>query len=64
MTGEDERRKQDIIGGLLCARACILDAVASLQPEKCDSAFLGIWSVVDLLAHLEGWGHTNVAAGE
>jgi hypothetical protein len=57
-----ERRKDEIVTGLTDARACILAAVAALPAEMRDEAFLGVWSVKDLLAHLVGWDYTNIEA--
>jgi len=33
-----------------------------LPPERQDQAFIGIWSVKDLLAHLVGWDVANIQA--
>lgn len=54
--------KDEVISGLVKARACILAAASLLPAEKRDQVFLGTWSVKDLLAHLVGWDFTNVEA--
>lgn len=57
-------RKDDILTALVETRQNILVEAASLREEQQDQVFLGIWSVKDLLAHLIGWDHTNLAAVE
>jgi hypothetical protein len=60
---EAQAKKDEVITGLIEARACILAAAALLPVEKRDQVFLGTWSVRDLLAHLVGWDFTNIEAG-
>lgn len=55
-------RKEEIISGLGAARKKILDVASELPPDKLDGVFLGVWSVMDLLAHLVGWDYTNMDA--
>jgi hypothetical protein len=43
-------------------RQRILDMAALITPENQDQSFLGTWSIKDLLAHLVGWDHSNIAA--
>jgi hypothetical protein len=57
-----EYKKLALIDGLLTARRSILAAVQTLPASRTDEAFLGVWSVKDLLAHLIGWDHTNLQA--
>jgi hypothetical protein len=59
-----QARKDEIISGLIGARACILAAASPLPAEKQDEVFLGIWSVKNLLAHLVGWDFTNIEAAK
>lgn len=61
MTGV-ESRKQELILGLKSARGEILQMASQVSEESASEAFLGIWSLKDLLAHLEGWDHTNYEA--
>jgi hypothetical protein len=56
-----QAKKDRIITGLIEARRAILDAATSLPRRKRDQVFLGVWSTVDLLAHLVGWDVTNNA---
>ena len=56
--------KDEVISGLIEARACILAAASLLPADKRDQIFLGAWSVKDLLAHLVGWDFTNVEASQ
>ncbi len=53
MTSVTQTKREAIISGLIEVRRNILDAASSLPPEARDEIFLGIWSVKDLLAHLE-----------
>lgn len=55
-------RKHQLIGGLVQARTKVLQAVRVVLPSRADEIFLGIWSLQDLLAHLEGWDYTNLQA--
>lgn len=43
-------------------RQHILDTAALIPPDYHDQAFLGIWSIKDLLAHLIGWDYANIEA--
>lgn len=61
-TAADE--KDEILSGLGEARGKIMEAVSTLPPERCDEVFLGVWSIRDLLAHLQGWDVTNLAAAQ
>ncbi len=64
MSAKAQARKDKIITELVETRKQILDAVSSLSPEKQDEAFLGVWSVRDLMAHLAGWDFTNLEAAK
>jgi hypothetical protein len=59
VAGAAQAVKVTLIAGLVQARRSILEATALLSPAQQDQVFLGEWSVRDLLAHLEGWDHTN-----
>ena len=55
-------KKDEIITGLVRVRQEIVDGVSSLPSARHDEAFLGRWSVKDLIAHLIGWDYTNLEA--
>jgi uncharacterized damage-inducible protein DinB len=62
VAGAAQAEKDAILGGLVKARAKILEAASRLSPAEQDEVFLGVWSVKDLLAHLVGWDYTNLTA--
>jgi len=62
MNARAQAKKEQIIAGLIEARREILDAAAMVPAKQQDQAFLGVWSVKDLLAHLVGWDLTNMEA--
>ena len=64
VAGAAQAKKDEIISGLVAARSRVLDSAISLPPQAQDEAFLGEWSVKDLLAHLVGWDYTNLTAVE
>jgi hypothetical protein len=55
-------KSSTLLSGLTSARSSILQYVETIPPDREDEVFLGIWSIKDLLAHLEGWDHTNLQA--
>ncbi len=57
-----EERKHKLIGGLVTARAAVLEAVRAVPAERAGEVFLGTWSILDLLAHLVGWDFTHLQA--
>jgi len=62
MDVQAEARKEKLVADLIEARHCIVHAASSLSPKQQDQAFIGIWSVKDLLAHLVGWDMANIQA--
>jgi hypothetical protein len=64
VAGAAQAKKDEIISGLVEVRRRILDEASKLSPVEQDQVFLGIWTVKDMLAHLEGWDHTNLKAVE
>ena len=54
-----ELRRDALIADLIETRRKIVDVASSLSPTEQDQAFLGIWSMKDLLAHLIGWLEEN-----
>ena len=62
MGTEKRATKESIISRLAEVRRKILEAALALPEEKQNEVFLGIWSVMDLLAHLTGWDYTNLEA--
>lgn len=57
-----QQKADELVGALRQARRELMDAVAVLPPSQANIRFLGTWSVTDLVAHLAGWDHTNLAA--
>jgi uncharacterized damage-inducible protein DinB len=53
-------KQEHIIAELAAARREILDAAAALPEVEHGTAFLGVWTVKDLLAHLVGWDYANL----
>ena len=43
-------------------RTELIDAVSSMPPNLRDEAFVGAWSVKDVVAHTVGWDYTNIEA--
>lgn len=64
MPVDPENAKSEILRALTEVRIRILKAASEFPPEKQDEAFLGFWSIKDLLAHLIGWDHTNLEASQ
>ncbi len=62
LTARDKKNK--LLADLSDVRRQILAAAASLPAEKQDAAFLGVWSVKDLLSHLAGWDYANLEGVE
>jgi hypothetical protein len=59
-----EGMKENLLNDLRNVRQEILQAAKQI-PQRCvDAEFVGSWSIVDLLAHLEGWDITNKKAAE
>ncbi len=56
--------KAGVIAQVVTARRAVLAAAQALPPEKQGQVFLGSWSPLDLLAHLQGWDVTNLQAIE
>ena len=62
MTSNLENQKQKIITEFIETRQKFLELIDSLPLEKKPIHFLGIWSVKELLAHLQGWDWANMNA--
>ncbi len=62
MTSHIENKKQEIITEFMEVRKNILNLAGSLPPYKQSNKFLGVWTINDLLAHLEGWDWANINA--
>lgn len=58
----DEAGKQGLIEGLTKVRQCILSAALALPGQSRQVPYLGEWSVTQIVAHLIGWAHANLAA--
>ena len=59
-----EQKKTQLLADLKEIRGSILDASAKVPHDLQDHAFVGEWSLCDLLAHLVGWDYSNVEAIE
>jgi len=59
-----EINKSEILSNFSDTRTAILNEVMQLPPDARDMVFLGVWSVIDLIAHLIGWDFTNLAAAK
>ncbi|NIM95894.1 MAG: ClbS/DfsB family four-helix bundle protein [Anaerolineales bacterium] len=57
-----DKKKSVLLSGLVEVRASILDEARRIKPEDEERAFIGEWSINDLLAHIAGWDKTNLAA--
>lgn len=57
-----DEKKCKLLDDLRASRRSVLEAVAGLPDERWEDAFLGTWSIEDLLAHLIGWDYTNFQA--
>ena len=64
MANKSESLKRELISALLETRAAILHEASGLSPDAQNTVFLGVWSVVDLIAHLVGWNFTNLVAAK
>ena len=64
MNKKFETLKQELLSGLIETRTTILQEASQLSPTAQDTVFLGIWSVMDLIAHLVGWDFANLAAAK
>lgn len=64
MSAKSENIKQKLLSSVLETRTALLHAASQLSLEAQDTAFLGIWSVKDLIAHLIGWDYANLAAAK
>lgn len=64
MVKTSEDHKRFLIDHLRLARKRLLGAVQQIPPEYRDRAFIGDWSVKELVAHLTGWDYTNLQAAQ
>lgn len=64
MSTKPETFKRELLSAVIETRAALLHAASQLPLEAQDTVFLGIWSVVDLIAHLIGWDFANLAAAK
>ena len=56
--------KEELIKDYLENRAAIMQAARDLPPEAHNNAFVGEWTIKELLAHLCGWDFTYLTAFE
>ena len=57
-----ERAKKEMIARYLQTRQAILEAADALPVEAHNTAFVGEWTIKELLAHLSGWDYTYLDA--
>lgn len=59
-----EGKKAVLFDGLRQVRGEILTVARQFQPGEETVPFVGVWSLLDLLAHLAGWDVTNQLAAQ
>lgn len=59
-----DEKKSDLLQSLMQVRAEILQESKRFHPGEEAIPFIGIWSLLDLLAHLAGWDATNRQAAQ
>ena len=59
-----EEKKTELLDNLIQLRGEILAAARQFLPKEETIPFVGIWSLLDLLAHLAGWDVTNRTAAQ
>jgi hypothetical protein len=64
MSTKPQTTKQELLSAVIKTRTAVLQAASGLSPTAQNTVFLGVWSVVDLIAHLIGWDFTNLAAAK
>lgn len=60
MGKKNDRSKTAVIDGLVKTRDQILEAASTIPLERQNQAFVGEWTIKELLAHLAGWDYTNL----
>jgi len=56
--------KRNILDDFRKIRIDIIELVSRFPSEQVNTAFIGSWSILDLLAHLCGWDYTNLQAAQ
>ncbi len=64
MSTKSQTTKQELLSALIQTRTAITQAASQLSLAAQNTVFLGVWSVMDLTAHLIGWDFTNLAAAK
>ncbi len=64
MSTKSKTTKQELLSAVIETRTAVLQVASGLSPTAQDTVFLGIWSLVDLIAHLIGWDFANLAAAK
>lgn len=59
-----DEKKATLLGSLKQVRAEILREAQQFRPTEETLPFVGVWSLLDLLAHLAGWDVTNKQAAQ
>ena len=57
-----DEKKEKLLSDFLATRSDLLAAAGRIPSERHEQAFLGTWTIKDLLAHLIGWDHANLEA--
>ena len=57
-------KKSLLIENLRSVRQNVLTLACRADQETAEEVFLGSWSILDILAHLEGWDYTNIEASK
>ena len=55
-----QTKKEQLVAEAFAARRELLDVASVLSEAEEETAFLGHWTVKDLLAHLVGWDYANL----
>ena len=59
-----DKKKTALLAGLRQVRSDIYSAALQSHPGEENIPFVGVWSLLDLLAHLAGWDITNRQAAQ
>jgi len=59
-----EALKKHLLSDVDRVRTDLITAATSIPADKREEAFLGVWNIHHLIAHLIGWDHTNIQAAQ
>jgi hypothetical protein len=57
-----DEKKKELLSDFIEVRQHIFEAASRIPPLHHEQAFLGFWSIKDMLAHLIGWDYANIEA--